>query len=59
MKTAENTSSKMPSKGLMLVRRLAAEKREIQRQMQEEFATDPQIQKVVIELEKRSKETSA
>ena len=48
------TTQEAPNETIALLRRLAAEKRETKRQMREAFATDPEIQRIVNELDKRN-----
>lgn len=45
-----------PNKTIALLRRLTAEKRETKRQMRESFQTDPEIQRIVNELDKQHAE---
>ena len=45
-----------PNSTILLLRRLAAEKRETKRQMREAFATDPEIQRIIKELDKQNAE---
>lgn len=40
-----------PNETIALLRRLAAEKRETQRQMRESFATDPEVKRIIEELD--------
>lgn len=40
-----------PNETIALLRRLAAEKRETQRQMREAFATDPEVKRIIEELD--------
>lgn len=40
-----------PNATILLLRRLAAEKRETKRQMRESFKTDPEIQRIIKELD--------
>lgn len=40
-----------PNETIALLRRLAAEKRETKRQMRQAFATDPDVQRIVNELD--------
>ena len=47
------------NKTLDLMRRLAAEKRETQRQLRKEFATNADLQRVITELDKRNAEPNA
>ena len=46
-----------PNATIMLLRRLAADKRETKRQMRESFATDPEVQKALARLKHRNYES--
>ncbi len=46
----ETPQTKPTNKALLLIRRLAADKRETQQQMREEFLTNPDIRQAVAEL---------
>jgi hypothetical protein len=42
--------------GLALCKKMLSEKKETQRQMREDFKTNPEIQKIIEELKKRNEE---
>ena len=46
-----------PNDTILLLRRLAADKRETQRQMRESFKTDPDVQKAIARLKQRNHES--
>lgn len=48
-----------PNKTIALLRRLAAEKRETQREMRESFKTDPEVQKALARLKQRNHATES
>ena len=48
------TAQEAPNETIALLRRLAAEKRETQRQMRASFETDPEVQKAIARLKRRS-----
>ena len=42
-----------PNATILLLRRLAADKRETKRQMRESFATDPEVKRIIEELDRQ------
>ena len=50
------TEQDTPNETILLLRRLAAEKRETQRQMRESFKTDPEVQRIIRELDQHHAE---
>jgi hypothetical protein len=48
------TTEEAPNETIVLLRRLAAEKRETKRQMREAFKTDPEIQQAIARLKHRN-----
>jgi hypothetical protein len=53
------TNSEAPNKTIVILRRLAAEKRETQREMREAFKTDPEVQKAIARLDSRNHESKS
>lgn len=52
----ELTAEERKAKVIALMKRLVADKRQTQKEMREGFKTNPEIQKVIKELEKRNNE---
>lgn len=50
------TAQEAPNETIALLRRLAADKRETQRQMRESFKTDPEVQRIIEELDRQHAE---
>lgn len=55
----EPSTPKTPNATILLLRRLATEKRETKRQMRESFATDSDVQKAVARLKERNYESES